>query len=769
MRTFIVSARLPISRILLCGLLIGMLSSAVVSLPALSASERELGYDTLSFVSRNAPQYHYIDASIIRMATRFSLARPCFLHTVIVATSGDSGSFALRVVGDVGGLCYPAFEHSLTKKIIAKKHQVGYQAISVELGDLPISSTQFFIVIEDVSHGLNILTDNENHKAECAATNAAGQYFNQTLQGRDGQWKYSKRAFNISVLVKKAEVIPFFERDTTVVSQMNAVVGKNASLSVVDINQDGYDDLVASGRVFLSKKGRNFEQSALLSESGFETTCSIALDANNDSKTDVVCVEVKGHEYLLCTYLQDQTGKLELSTKISLPLSASPSCFSLGDYNRDANLDIFLGFSGTSRGYLLASGDGRGGFSYASADALKMDALDVTGCQFVDVDGDGCLELCLSALGSDSTSRKWIVSWPLGSAALARSFDADRTSASRLSKGMAWWDINSDGNPELIAAESINYLDEEERRSRTTTVLENSGSPLYAVSASPSADLAFHDGQSSVAWLDADNDARVDCIVSTDCRCRYVQMLRQCGAHCFEDATLGSGIRSLTNNVDVAVIDYDNDGRQDIITIQNDSLYFFKNVSSAGNYINISTCYLASHGWGLGSSVKVYSDATVQCQQIVSGKGLLVQDSPLLHFGLGSATKVDSIVVTKGDNKLVFPELPANQTVDLNARTSKTGVLQLSSYELKCEPNPFSGSLYVSFRLPFKSLTTVEVYDLKGSVVKRLLSNQTVEPGGHDLAWDASDEGGQKCPPGTYIIKIKSNLGELSSVVVRVP
>jgi hypothetical protein len=73
---------------------------------------------------------------------------------------------------------------------------------------------------------------------------------------------------------------------------------------------------------------------------------------------------------------------------------------------------------------------------------------------------------------------------------------------------------------------------------------------------------------------------------------------------------------------------------------------------------------------------------------------------------------------------------------------------------LEATPNPFSGSLSVSFSLSQPSQVNLEVYDLSGRLVQSLLSEEAV-PGLHSVDWNPDTP----VPSGCYLIRLVTSEG----------
>lgn len=69
-------------------------------------------------------------------------------------------------------------------------------------------------------------------------------------------------------------------------------------------------------------------------------------------------------------------------------------------------------------------------------------------------------------------------------------------------------------------------------------------------------------------------------------------------------------------------------------------------------------------------------------------------------------------------------------------------------------PNPFNPNTRIVFGLSRKGLAELEVYNLKGQLVKRLL-NESKDKGTYQIIWDGTNSQGQKVGSGVYIARLK--------------
>ncbi len=70
-------------------------------------------------------------------------------------------------------------------------------------------------------------------------------------------------------------------------------------------------------------------------------------------------------------------------------------------------------------------------------------------------------------------------------------------------------------------------------------------------------------------------------------------------------------------------------------------------------------------------------------------------------------------------------------------------------------PNPFNPTTSISFGIPIPGPVTVEIYDLAGRRIRRLL-NEFRDTGDHRLVWNGTDDSGRMVSSGTYLYRISS-------------
>jgi len=93
----------------------------------------------------------------------------------------------------------------------------------------------------------------------------------------------------------------------------------------------------------------------------------------------------------------------------------------------------------------------------------------------------------------------------------------------------------------------------------------------------------------------------------------------------------------------------------------------------------------------------------------------------------------------------------------------RTAASSLALYQNK--PNPFNPSTVISFTLPKEEHVRLEIYDIRGRVVRRLFDG-VMEAGFKELLWDGRDDSGREVSSGIYFYYLKTEKGVLSRKMV---
>jgi hypothetical protein len=184
---------------------------------------------------------------------------------------------------------------------------------------------------------------------------------------------------------------------------------------------------------------------------------------------------------------------------------------------------------------------------------------------------------------------------------------------------------------------------------------------------------------------------------------------------------------------------------------------FFKNISNTGNYIICKLVGCRNNRAAIGTRIKLYAGNLFEIREISGGNGSGTQDMLWQHFGVGSHSMIDSIIVnwpygnTPEIQKLT--NISVNQTITI--QECLIGIINNEvpvKFELKQNyPNPFNPSTQIEYSLIKPSIVKLTVYDLMGRLLKALV-NEHQSQGTYKVEFD-----GTNLASGTYVYKLETN------------
>ncbi len=81
-------------------------------------------------------------------------------------------------------------------------------------------------------------------------------------------------------------------------------------------------------------------------------------------------------------------------------------------------------------------------------------------------------------------------------------------------------------------------------------------------------------------------------------------------------------------------------------------------------------------------------------------------------------------------------------------------------------PNPFNPSTTISFTLPVECAVRLEVYDVSGRLVARLVDSERLGAGPHDAEWNGRDASGRTAASGIYVYRLVAGKEVISRKMV---
>jgi enediyne biosynthesis protein E4 len=432
-----------------------------------------------------------------------------------------------------------------------------------------------------------------------------------------------------------------------------------------------------------------------------------AADYDNDGKIDVYVTALGGNRL----FRNLGAGKF---VDVTREAGVADSGFSTSalwfDYDNDGKLDLFVAhyvewsidkdlfctLDGKNKSYCtpesykgqspsLFRNRGHGTFENVTKPAGIYDTSSKgLGVAMLDFDGDGRMDLFVA---NDTEPNRLYRNKGTGTfedVAVGAGVAFSESGVARAGMGVDASDYDGSGRPSLVIGNFANQM---------MALYHNDGRGLFIDDAPRSAV-----GRSSLLSLtfgcfffDYDLDGLPDIFaanghVSDDiervqARVTYAQrphLFRNLGRRQFEDmsAQAGTAMRLAIVGRGAAYSDYDQDGDLDVIvTTNNGPARLFRNDGgNRNNVLRIQTVGTTSNRDGIGARVEVTVGGARRWQIVKTGSSYASQSELPLTFGLGGATKVDSVRVTWPSGRVdALGATDANQAVTVQEGAGVVG------------------------------------------------------------------------------------------------
>jgi hypothetical protein len=126
------------------------------------------------------------------------------------------------------------------------------------------------------------------------------------------------------------------------------------------------------------------------------------------------------------------------------------------------------------------------------------------------------------------------------------------------------------------------------------------------------------------------------------------------GTFCNGTTQGGSALSELRVSRGAAFGDLDNDGQIDVVVEDLDSSpMVLRNLGNkTNNWVTLELAAKQGNPLAIGARIKLTTGNVVQTEEIRSGGSYLSQNDLRIHFGLGKATKIDSIEIRWNSGKV---------------------------------------------------------------------------------------------------------------------
>lgn len=173
----------------------------------------------------------------------------------------------------------------------------------------------------------------------------------------------------------------------------------------------------------------------------------------------------------------------------------------------------------------------------------------------------------------------------------------------------------------------------------------------------------------------------------------------------FQDKSLDWGFEKAGLSNGAAYADFDNDGDLDLVTNNlNEPSAFYQNQSGKENsYLRVKLEGFSSHNkFALGTKVIIKGKDGMQMQQLSMTRGFESASEPMIHFGLGKATEVDTLVIIwPSQQEQILTHVKANQVLKVSYE-GKTKPLQSLAAFVRKPDAPLFEDVTSQFKIPYK-------------------------------------------------------------------
>ncbi len=479
--------------------------------------------------------------------------------------------------------------------------------------------------------------------------------------------------------------------------------------------------------------------------SGWPNYNLATVDMNGDYLDDIVVVSATEITIL---YQQAAGGFTSTTINTSSADYTPDWSMAVGDIDKNGFSDLLYG-SGGGVTFMKANATGT-----AYTEVSFNEYVFSQRTNFVDINNDGHLDAFVC---HDVAPNVYYLNDGAGNLTFHQGGIGDHSEGGNY--GSIWIDYDNDGDQDCFIAKcrgggSTASIDE---------LHQNDGNGNFT-NVAVAANMANADQSWSAAWNDYDNDGDMDAMVGASSapngETGVHSLMRNNGDGTFTNITNGTGWENNnTLSIEHVSYDFDNNGFADMFggsdylaggggkfmynngnmtftafvdagvnisdasigDLNNDGFLdlrdgqtVYYNNGNNNNWIKIQLKGIASNFNGIGARVEIYGAWGKQIRDVRSGDGFAHMNTLNVHFGIGTATEIDSVRVIWPSGHVDVVDSPAiNDAVTIVEGADPLSLIEIGNQKLEVFPNPATASLSIS-NVNLLDVTELTVYNMHG-------------------------------------------------------
>ena len=392
---------------------------------------------------------------------------------------------------------------------------------------------------------------------------------------------------------------------------------------------------------------------------------------------------------------------------------------SISDYNNDGWSDIFVANDYSEPDHLYMN-NGNGTFTDKIHESMNHISQFSMGSDAGDINNDGLVDVFVLDMMAEDNKRKKTNMQGMDIQAFYTNFGLGR----HLQYMQNMLHLNRGNNQFSEIAELAGIANTDWSWSPLMLDLDNDGWKDIYITNGIKKDLRNNDFQKSIKGISYQeiitNHSEISAKIPSKPINNYAYQNQK--DLTFKKANTDWGLNYTGFSNGAAYGDLDNDGDLDMVVNNMDSeSIIIENKTEASNYFRVKLSGDDNNPFGIGTKVEIKVDGNRQFQQLYLGHGFLSSSEPIVHFGIGSGTRIQELLITwpNGNSKL-YSDLEGNQTFTAN----QSDAIQLPLTSNETDFAPYFKSIYAQTGVSFSHEETFyEDYDTEILIPHRYSQN----------------------------------------------